>query len=236
VIFSQYFSRQPEMSIEESAVVDFVNVSAGFPHRPVLRAVNLRVQRGEVAVIEGATGSGKTTLVRTLLGVLPIASGTAHVLGFDLTNLIARNVTALRQKLGVVFQTPLFMEQETVLSNVCVSLMLAGQNTTHWHAEGTRMLVDAGLASAAQRKPYELSGGEQARLQFARALINKPPLMLADEPFADLDAESVTAVQALLAAACERGTAIVITTHGPVEFAGDVRRFRLDNGTLTAAL
>jgi cell division transport system ATP-binding protein len=138
----------------------------------------------------------------------------------------------LRRRIGVIFQTPRFMEQDSVLANVSVPLAIAGRPLRHCRAEGTRALMDANLLANARKKPIQLSGGEQARLQIARALIHRPYLVLADEPFAHLDPDSAIEAENLLAAAHAKGTTIVITTHRPTSLAENARRLRLEGGML----
>jgi cell division transport system ATP-binding protein len=198
----------------------------------VLTAATLSVQPGEIVVIEGATGAGKTTLIRVILGAERLQNGTARVLDTDLNHVSEAALMNLRRRIGVVFQTPRFIEQESVLTNVSVPLAIAGRPLPHCRAEGTRALMDANLLMCARKKPSQLSGGEQARLQIARALIHRPYLVLADEPFAHLDPDSAVEAENLLAAAHAKGTTIVITTHRPTRLAENARRLRLEGGIL----
>lgn len=213
-------------------VVHLANVSTGFPGRAVLAGVTLNVAQGELVLIEGATGAGKTTLVRLLLGALPVQSGMARVLDVDLERAHPAAFTHLRRRIGVVWQSPRFLEQESVLRNVCLPLAIQGASRGRCRAEGTRMLMDANLSSASRKRPPQLSGGEQARLQIARALIHHPQLILADEPFAHLDADSAAEAENLLAAAHARGMTLVITSHRPTRLAEHARRYRLEQGRL----
>ena len=218
--------------IEE--VVELTNVTSGFNGRPLFRGLFLRVSKGELVVIEGATGSGKTTLVRLLLGAQPVQTGIVRVLGTDLARSSSRAVTELRRRIGVVFQHPRFLDQETALANVCVPLEISGGAGEKVRAAATRALMDAGLSPNARKLPGQLSGGEQARLQIARALIHRPQLVLADEPFAHLDPESAAAAEDLLRIAHERGTTIILTTHRPTALVERARKLRLEDGVLKA--
>lgn len=215
-----------------SPIIELINVSTGFGGAPLFRGVSLVVGKGELVVIEGATGSGKTTLVRLLLGAQPVQAGTARVLGVQLAHAKAATMTDLRRLLGVIFQHPRFLEQESALINVTVPLAIAGMAGDKLRAAGTRALMDAGLSPNARKRPAQMSGGEQARLQIARALIHRPQLVLADEPFAHLDPESAEAAERLLRAAHERGTAVVLTTHRPTALAERARKLRLEEGAL----
>ncbi len=215
-----------------STIVELINVSTGFGGAPLLRGVSLVVGKGELVVIEGATGSGKTTLVRLLLGAQPVQAGTARVLGIDLARATPTMKTTLRRSVGIIFQHPRFLEQESALTNVTVPLAIAGMEGDKQRAAGTRALMDAGLSPNARRYPAQMSGGEQARLQIARALIHRPQLVLADEPFAHLDPESAEAAEELLRAAHERGTTVILTTHRPTALSERARKLRLEEGAL----
>lgn len=200
--------------------------------KTVLSSLDLLLQAGEFLIIEGPTGSGKTSLVRTLYGSLAPSAGYGEVASIPLRPLPAAKKPALRKQLGIVTQQPLFLDEESVLDNVALPLRIAGVAASECRARGTKALLEAGLTGAALRKPAQLSGGEQARLQIARALIHQPLLLLADEPFAHLDSESVELIESLLAFAHTRGTAIVLTTHRPTQLASRARRLTVQNGRL----
>jgi len=217
---------------EKSSIIELLNVTTGYGPRTVLDGVTLIVAPGELVVIEGATGAGKTTLMRVLLGAQKLSSGHARVLDQDLHHASAAALTELRQKIGIVFQIPRFLDQESALFNAALPLAARGLPLRRCRAEGTRALVDASLAGCAHKKPPQLSGGEQARLQIARALIHKPHLLLADEPFAYLDPDSAAETENLLAAAHAQGMTLLITTHRPTRLTEHAHRYRLENGKL----
>jgi cell division transport system ATP-binding protein len=214
------------------AMIELRGAAVSYGSRMVLRDVSLSVEKGELVLIEGATGAGKTTLVRMLLGALPLASGSARVLDTDLTRAATEDLTALRRQIGVVFQISRFLENETVQSNAALPLALRGDSRARQRAEATRVLMDAGLSQAARKRPSQISGGERARLQIARALVHRPYLLLADEPFAHLDPEAAVQAENLLADAHARGTTVLITTHRPTNLAARARRLCLENGAL----
>ncbi|RPH93841.1 ATP-binding cassette domain-containing protein [candidate division KSB1 bacterium] len=216
----------------DSLIIDLRSISVSFGSRSVLNGLSLSVGKGELVIVEGATGAGKTTLIRLLLGALPVRSGSAGVLDADMTRASREELTRLRRRVGVVFQTPRFLERDSVLSNVILPLVIRGDNSARCRAEGTRALLEAGLSSCSRTCPRQISGGEQARLQIARALIHKPYLLLADEPFAHLDPESAVEAENLLATAHSRGMTVLITTHRPTRLIERARRYRLEGGRL----
>jgi cell division transport system ATP-binding protein len=215
-----------------SSIIELLNVTTGYGSRTVLDGVTLFVAPGELVIIEGATGAGKTTLMRVLLGAQKLASGHARVLDQDLQRVAPAALTELRQKIGIVFQIPRFLDQESALFNAALPLAARGLPLRQCRAEGTRALVDASLTGCTHKKPSQLSGGEQARLQIARALIHKPQLLLADEPFAHLDPDSAAEAEDLLGAAHAQGMTLLITTHRPTRLTEHAHRYRLENGKL----
>ncbi|MBU0508275.1 ATP-binding cassette domain-containing protein [bacterium] len=220
------------MADSQRIILELANVASGYGNRAVLTGVGISVGKGELIVIEGATGAGKTTLIRLLLGVQPARSGYVRVLGSDVARVSSATLTQLRRQMGVVFQIPQFLAQESVMTNVALPLLIAGISSSKSRALATRALMDAGLTGSARKRPGQLSGGEQARLQIARALIHHPQLILADEPFAHLDPESVAAAESLLATAHARGSAVLITTHSPTRLADRAVRYRMEGGKL----
>jgi cell division transport system ATP-binding protein len=217
---------------EKSSIIELLNVTTGYGPRTVLDGVTLFVAPGELVIIEGATGAGKTTLMRVLLGAQRFTTGQARVLDQDLQHVAPTSLTELRQKIGIVFQIPRFLDQESALFNAALPLAARGLPLRQCRAEGTRALVDASLTGCTHKKPSQLSGGEQARLQIARALIHKPQLLLADEPFAHLDPDSAAEAEDLLAAAHAQGMTLLITTHRPTRLIEHAHRYRLESGKL----
>jgi cell division transport system ATP-binding protein len=214
-------------------MIELRGAAVSYGTRPVLHDVSLSVEKGELVLIEGATGAGKTTLVRLLLGAVRLQSGSARVLETDLSQASLEDLTALRRQIGVVFQIARFLEGESVLANAALPLALRGDSRDRQRAEATRVLMDAQLSQSARQRPSQISGGEQARLQIARALVHRPYLLLADEPFAHLDPEAAAQAEDLLAVAHARGTTVVITTHRATRLAARARRLHLENGKLT---
>lgn len=213
-------------------VVELHHVRAGFPGQVILKDLTLTVGKGELMVIAGPTGAGKTTLVRLLIGAGPMLAGYGRAAGIELHGITRTAATTLRQRIGIIFQSPRFLDRVSVLSNVSLPLAVAGVSNRECRAVATRALLDAGLSIHRGKKPSELSGGEQSRLQIARALIHRPYLILADEPFAHLDPDAAAAAEDMLAAAHARGATILITTHHRTRLMDRARCLNLREGML----
>lgn len=196
----------------------------------VLEGVDLRVGAGEFLVLTGASGAGKTTLLN-VAGLLDAPD--AGTVLFEGAVVRASGAAPLRlRRIGFVFQHHYLVPDLTVRENVLVHALAAGADTAAAaRARVNALLERVGLASLSDRLPRELSGGEQQRAGVARALVNRPALVLADEPTASLDAASATAVVGLLAEAAAEGAAVLVATHEPSRFDGLARRVaRLERG------
>lgn len=213
-------------------IVDLKGVTFRYSQGEGIRDINLLVHKGELVVIEGATGAGKTTLMRLISGELPVQSGSGQVVGISLGNCEGAALSELRKRLGIVFQEEHFLARESVRANVAVPLAINGNPLHEQKARALKMLMEVGLARQARKRPAELSGGEKARLQIARALIREPLLLLADEPFVHLDTESADEVASLILRAHRRGTTVLVTTHRRDDWAPEARRFSFVQGTL----
>lgn len=209
-------------------LVQQATVTAG--SKTLLGAIDLQLDSGQLLVIEGPTGCGKTTLIKLLSGMVEASAGYAEVATIALRPLQKSAAPKLRRKLGIVTQQPRFLDDATVLDNVALPLRIQGISNSESRARGTKALLDAGLVGNALKKPAQLSGGEQARLQIARALIHQPLLVLADEPFAHLDSDSVTAAEELFHWAHSIGTTVLITTHRPTALAAHGTTLQMKSG------
>ena len=153
----------------------------------VLNNVDLTLDRGEFAYLIGRTGSGKSSLMRTLYGDLPLKEGTGSVCGFDLLKLKRKQVPYLRRRIGIVFQDFQLLGDRTVQENLLFVMKATGWiDTKKIDAQAQQVLEKVGLANKGYKMPHELSGGEQQRVSIARALVNDPELILADEPTGSL--------------------------------------------------
>jgi cell division transport system ATP-binding protein len=180
----------------------------------VLDQVDLTVHKGEFLYLIGRTGSGKSSLLRTLYGDLPLRHGEGHVCGFDLSTLKKKQVPYLRRKLGIVFQDFQLLGDRTVNDNLLFVLKATGWKEGKRMDERVREVLEkVGLATKGYKMPHELSGGEQQRVSIARALLNDPELILADEPTGNLDPETTGDILDLLFAISHSGRSVLLATH-----------------------
>ena len=181
----------------------------------ILSDVNITVSRSEFVYLVGKTGSGKSSLLKTLYGELPLKNGTANVAGFDLKDLTWKTVPFLRRNIGIVFQDFQLLTDRNVHDNLKFVLSATGWNDDKAIEDKIEeVLGKVGLKSKGFKYPYELSGGEQQRIDIARALLNSPKLILADEPTGNLDPETTEEIMNLLfQIGKDLGTAIVMATH-----------------------
>lgn len=181
--------------------------------RPALDQVSLEIEKGDLVFLVGASGSGKSSLMRLMLREDVPNSGSVHVLGENLVGLPARRVPFFRRKLGVVFQDFRLLPNKTVAENVAFSLEVIGKSRGFIQEAVPDVLGLVGLSEKADRLPNELSGGEQQRVALARAIVNKPAILLADEPTGNLDPTTSEGIMALINSINLAGTTVVMATH-----------------------
>ncbi len=180
----------------------------------VLSNVNLEIAKGEFVFLIGQTGSGKSSLLKIIYGDLHIGNGSGEIAGFDLKNLATREVPYLRRKLGIVFQDFQLLSDRTVEQNLEFVLKATGWNDKNLINERIRdVLEKVGLRSKIKKMPHEISGGEQQRVVIARALLNNPEIILADEPTGNLDPDTSEEIVLLLKQISQSGTAVLMATH-----------------------
>ncbi|OCX53621.1 phosphonate ABC transporter ATP-binding protein [Mucilaginibacter sp. PPCGB 2223] len=180
----------------------------------VLSAVDLHVDKGDFVWLIGQTGSGKSSLLKVIYGDLHINSGEGHACGYDLKKLTDKEVPFLRRKLGIVFQDFQLLTDRTVAQNLEFVMKATGWKDKNLITERTKdVLEKVGLRSKINKMPHELSGGEQQRVVVARALLNDPEIILADEPTGNLDPETSEDLVMLLKQISQAGTAVLVATH-----------------------
>lgn len=194
----------------------------------VLQDVNVTISAKEFVYLIGKTGSGKSSFLKTLYADLRLVDGEGEVVGFDLNKLKKREIPLLRRKIGIVFQDFQLLTDRSVMKNLFFVMKATGwKKKAIMEQRGLEVLRMVGIEEKAYKMPHELSGGEQQRVSIARALINNPELILADEPTGNLDPETSGAIMNLLHAIAKEGTALLMATHdmGLVEkFPGRVLR------------
>ena len=195
----------------------------------ILEDINFELNKGEFVYLIGKVGSGKTSFLKTIYGELEIESGEAEVMGLNMRTIKQKHIPDLRRQLGVVFQDFQLLTDRTVHANLEFVLRATGwKNKVEIHMRIEEVLEQVGMGGKGYKMPNELSGGEQQRIVIARAILNKPELILADEPTGNLDAETGRSIVELLKGICEKGSAILMITHNLnllTEYPGKVYRF-----------
>jgi cell division transport system ATP-binding protein len=196
-------------------MIRFENVTKtyGRSSEPALSGITLEVERGEFVFVVGQSGSGKSTLLRLILCEEAATSGDVLVAGRELSRLPRRKVPALRREIGCVFQDFRLLLNKDVFQNVAFALQVLGKSRRTIQAVVPETLEMVGLAGKERRLPHQLSGGEQQRVAIARAFVNKPPILLADEPTGNLDPTTSLDIVRLLDRINRTGTTIVMATH-----------------------
>ena len=214
-------------------IVELRNVNIYQGDSLILSDVNITVNRGEFVYLVGKTGTGKSSLLKTMYGDLDFREGEGTVVGFDLRKLDWRKIPYLRRNLGVVFQDFQLLTDRDVNNNLKFVLKATGWKDEKLMDEKIADVLDkVGLKTKGFKMPFELSGGEQQRIDVARALLNSPKLLLADEPTGNLDPETSDEIMRLLFSICQDyGTAIIMATHDyPVIAKFPARTIKTEHG------
>ena len=213
----------------DEPLIRYKNVNINQQELGVLEDVNLELNKGEFVYLIGKVGSGKTSLLKTIYGELDIQSGDAEVLGYNMSNIKRKHIPQLRRRLGIVFQDFQLLTDLNVHSNLSFVLRATGWSNKIAIKERIDEVLDqVGMTGKGYKMPNELSGGEQQRIVIARAILNRPEIILADEPTGNLDSETGRQIVELLKSICASGSAIMMTTHNLhllSEYPGIVYRF-----------
>ena len=195
----------------------------------ILEGVNFELNQGEFVYLIGKVGSGKTSFLKTIYGELEIQSGEAEVMGYNMRTIKLKHIPDLRRRLGIVFQDFQLLTDRTIHANLEFVLRATGwKNKVEIHTRIEEVLEQVGMQGKGYKMPNELSGGEQQRIVIARAILNKPELILADEPTGNMDVETGHSIVKLLKEICAQGSAILMITHNLnllTEYPGKVYRF-----------
>jgi len=200
--------------MEKKLLIKYVDVDIYQQENLVLKDVQLEIHSGEFIYLLGKVGSGKTSLLKSIYHDVPVNNGTAGVLGYDLNDLHMKEVPFLRRKVGIVFQDFQLLTDRSVYKNLEFVL-----KATDWTDQTTiderieEVLNQVGMLSSALKMPHQLSGGEQQRIVIARALLNSPEIILADEPTGNLDNQTGNELVELLYNICKSGTTVLMATH-----------------------
>ncbi len=197
-----------------SAIIDYKNVEVLRKELLVLKNVNFQLEEGQFVYLIGRVGSGKSSLMKTMYAEVPIEMGEARIFDYDLSAIRRKDVPMLRRQIGVVFQDFQLLSDRSVYDNLLFVLKATGwKNKTDIDERINEVLSDVGMEHKSYKMPHELSGGEQQRIAIARALLNRPKLILADEPTGNLDQETGHQIMSLLHRICAEGTAVIMATH-----------------------
>ena len=181
--------------------------------KDVLQDIDLTIEDGEFVFLVGASGSGKTTIIKLLTGEVTATGGSLEVNGFDLRRIRHRQLPRLRRTLGVIFQDFRLIQDRTVYENVAFAMRVLGAGSREIKKRVPEVLELVGLTGCEDRLPRELSGGEQQRVTIARALVNNPSMIIADEPTGNLDPSRSLEIMLLLEKINEMGTTVLVVTH-----------------------
>ncbi len=195
-------------------IINYKNVEIRQEEQIVLRDVSIEIDRGEFVYLLGKVGSGKSSLMKSFYAEVPIYSGDAQVLTYNLSKIRRHDIPYLRRRIGIVFQDFQLLTDRSVEDNLLFVLQATGwKDKRLMRAHIQDVLAQVGMANKAYKMPHQLSGGEQQRVVIARALLNSPDMILADEPTGNLDPETGTEIMELLYNIRQAGTAVVMSTH-----------------------
>ena len=195
-------------------LIDYKDVELCRRENVILQNVTFQQHKGEFLYVIGKVGSGKSTLLKTLYAEMPINKGEAFILDYNLRKIKEKQIPMLRRKVGIVFQDFQLLTDRSVNKNLEFVLRATGwKDKDEINERIIEVLDQVAMTKKGYKMPYELSGGEQQRIVIARALLNSPDIILADEPTGNLDADSGHKIVQLLHEICEEGTAVIMTTH-----------------------
>lgn len=200
------FSTDPVVRVKEASIFQ--------EHNTVLGNINFEIEKGEFVFVVGRTGSGKSSLLKTLYADLPLRLGDIEIAGYNIRGIKAAEIPLLRRKLGIIFQDFQLFPDRTVAENLTFVMRATGwRDSSKIKTRLQEVLIKVGLGSVEKKMPHQLSGGEQQRVVIARALINEPAILIADEPTGNLDPEVSYGILKVFQEINKSGTAILMATH-----------------------
>lgn len=220
--------------MEADPIIKFEKVSLYQHQNLILANINLEIREGEFVYLIGKTGSGKSSLLKALYADLPVTSGKASIAGYDIRKLKNREIPFLRRKLGIVFQDFQLLMDRSVSDNLLFVMKSTGwSDKKEMEKRVHEVLAKVNLETKGKKRPHQLSGGEQQRVVIARALINDPKVILADEPTGNLDPETSEGIISLLMDISHTGSAVLLATHNYTFFEKfPSRTIRCENGNI----
>ena len=213
-VHSKKICRFAKRKMEQMSIIEYKGVEILRKEHVVLKDVSFKVEPGELVYLIGKVGSGKSSLIKSLYGEVPLKIGDARIFDYDLLSLKRKQVPYLRRKIGIVFQDFQLLTDRNVYANLEFVL-----DATGWKDRAAKeqrieeVLKEVGMTNKSYKMPHELSGGEQQRIVIARALLNRPELIIADEPTGNLDPETGEQIINKLYSIAKAGTAVIIATH-----------------------
>jgi cell division transport system ATP-binding protein len=200
------FSSDPVVQVNEASIFH--------DHYTVLSNINFEIEKGEFVYLVGRTGSGKSSLLKTLYADLPLRLGDVQIAGHKIRGIKTADIPLLRRKIGIIFQDFQLFNDRTVVDNLLfVMKATGGKDSAKMKARLSDVLMQVGLGSVEKKMPHQLSGGEQQRVVIARALLNEPQILLADEPTGNLDPEVSNGIMRIFQQINKSGTAVLMATH-----------------------
>ena len=213
-VHSKKICRFAKRKMEQMSIIEYKGVVILRKEHVVLKDVSFKVEPGELVYLIGKVGSGKSSLIKSLYGEVPLKIGDARIFDYDLLSLKRKQIPYLRRKIGIVFQDFQLLTDRNVYANLEFVL-----DATGWKDRAAKeqrieeVLKEVGMTNKSYKMPHELSGGEQQRIVIARALLNRPELIIADEPTGNLDPETGEQIINKLYSIAKAGTAVIIATH-----------------------
>lgn len=215
-------------------MIKLINITKQYTENTVaLSNINLTINKGEFVFVVGPSGSGKSTFIKLLLKEIEPTIGKIMINNTDITNLSQRKIPMLRRRLGVVFQDFRLLEDKTVYENVAFAMEVINASPKEIRRQVPKILGMVGISDKAKKFPRQLSGGEQQRVSIARAIVNNPSLLIADEPTGNLDPETAWEIMRLLRQINRRGTTVLMATHAKdIVDAMQQRVVAIENGNI----